>query len=58
LIKKSTTVIISVVVGLIADIILRINTGEEGNLLVHSIMVFGTSIICFGLIKLFMFLRK
>lgn len=48
--KKKIILVVSLIVGVLSDILLRLNSGEEGNLLVHSVFFLGSGLIAFGVI--------
>lgn len=50
--KNQLFIFISLIVGLLADLRLRLTTGEEGNLLVHSVVFFIGFVITYGILRI------
>lgn len=50
--KNKLFIVISLIVGLLADLCLRLTTGEEGNLLVHSVVFFIGFVITYGILRI------
>ncbi len=50
--KNKFFIVISLIVGLLADLCLRLTTGEEGNLLVHSVVFFIGFVITYGILRI------
>lgn len=48
--RKRVCLVIGLGLGALADIGLRLTTGEEGNLLVHSVVFLGGGLIAAGVI--------
>lgn len=60
--KKKISLILGLILGALADIWLRLVSGDEGNLLVHSVVFLGGSLIAagavYGLISLWQHFTK
>ncbi|CAI3257167.1 hypothetical protein CIRMBP1196_01649 [Enterococcus cecorum] len=50
--KNQLFIFISLIVGLLADLCLRLITVEEGNLLVHSVVFFIGFVITYGILRI------
>lgn len=50
--KNQLFIFISLIVGLLADLCLRLITVEEGNLLVHSVEFFIGFVITYGILRI------
>ena len=50
--KNQLFIFISLIVGLLADLCLRLTTVEEGNLLVHSVVFFLGFVITYGILRI------
>lgn len=50
--KNQLFIFISLIVGLLADLCLRLTTGKEGNLLVHSVVFFIGFVITYGILRI------
>ncbi len=60
--KKKISLILGLILGALADIWLRLVSGDEGNLLVHSVVFLGSGLIAagvvYGLISLWLHFSK
>ncbi len=48
--KRSLSLLIGLILGALADIWLRLVSGDEGNLLVHSVVFLGAGLISAGIV--------
>lgn len=56
--RKKTRLLISLIAGAATDIYLRVKTGDEGNLLVHSVVFLGSFFIVYFLLYILWRLKE